>query len=94
MPVDPLEELNFHIPDVVPPVSEPVYERFRKQKPPTFDGHVDPATAENWVKKMQQIFNYMQLSDSERVACAVNINWRMRLGAGGKWWRRLRMSTQ
>ena len=47
VPVDPPEELNFHIPDVVPPVSEPVYERFRKQKPPTFDGHVDPAAAEN-----------------------------------------------
>ena len=70
--VDPQEELNFQIPDVVPPVGEPVYERFRKQKPPTFDGHVDPAAAENWVKKTQQIFNYMQLSDTERVACAVN----------------------
>ena len=47
MHVDPPEELNFQIPDVVPPVSEPVYERFHKQKPSTFDGHVDPAAAEN-----------------------------------------------
>ena len=70
--VDPLEELNFRIPDVVPPVGEPVYERFRKQKPPQFGGNVDPATAENWIKRIQQICNYMQLSDQERVACAVH----------------------
>jgi len=70
--VDLQEELNFRIPDVVPPVGEPVYERFRKQKPPQFGGNVDPATAENWIKRIKQICNYMQLSDQERVACAVH----------------------
>jgi len=57
--VDPLEELNFQIPDVVPPIGESVYERFRKQKPPTFDGNVDSAAAEKWLKKIQKIYNYM-----------------------------------
>lgn len=70
--VDPPEVLNFQLPDVVPPVSEPVYERFRKQMPPVFDGNTDPATAERWLKKIQQICNYMQPTDAERVACAIN----------------------
>jgi len=53
--VDPPEELNFQIPDVVPPIGESVYERFRKQKPPTFDGNVDSAASEKWLNKIQQI---------------------------------------
>ena len=62
----------FQIPIMAPTVGEPVYERFRKQKPPTFDGNADPSLAENWIKRIQQIFTYMQLTDAERVACAVN----------------------
>ena len=70
--MDPPEELDFELPDVVPPIGEPVYERFRKQKPSTFDGNVDPTAAEKWLEKIQQISNYMQLMDTEKVACAVN----------------------
>ena len=66
--MNPPEELDFELPDVVPPIGEPVYERFRKQKPPTFDGNVDPAAAEKWLKKIQQICSYMQLTDTEKVA--------------------------
>ena len=62
----------FQIPIMAPTVGEPVYERFRKQKPPTFNGDADPSLAENWIKRIQQIFTYMQLTDAERVACAVN----------------------
>lgn len=71
LPVARAEELNYRIPDVAPVIGEPVYERFRKQKPPVFEGGPDPVTAENWIKKIQQIVSYMQLSDAERVACAI-----------------------
>ena len=53
-------------------VGEPVYERFRRQKPPQFDGTHDPSTAEEWFKRLQHIFGYMGLTDAEKVACAVN----------------------
>ena len=53
-------------------VGEPVYERFRCQKPPRFEGTLDPTTAEEWIKRLQHIFNYMGLTDMERVACAAN----------------------
>ena len=59
-------------PLVAPIVGEPVYERFRCQKPPSFSGTPDPAKAEDWYKKLQHIFGYMRLTDEERVACAVN----------------------
>ena len=35
-----------------PKVGEPIYERFRRQKPPVFDGSPDPAEAEDWLKKI------------------------------------------
>ena len=57
---------------VLPPVGEPVYERFRRQKPPTFEGTHDPAVAEDWLKKIKRIFAYMGLEDHEKVACAVH----------------------
>ena len=57
---------------VAPVVAEPVYERFRRQKPPMFDGTPDPAVAEDWIKRLQQIFGYMRLIDTEKVACAIN----------------------
>ena len=53
-------------------VGEPVYERFQCQKPPRFEGTPDPATAEEWIKRLQHIFNYMALTDVERIACAAN----------------------
>ena len=55
-----------------PKVREPIYERFRRQKPPVFDGSPDPAEAEDWLKKIQRIFTYMGLEGHERVACAAN----------------------
>ena len=59
-------------PLVAPIVGEPAYERFRRQKPPSFSGTSDPAKAEDWYKKLQHIFGYMRLTDEERVACTVN----------------------
>ena len=63
-------------PQVVIPVraevGEPVYERFRCQKPPTFNSSTDPVEAKDWLKKVQHIFAYMKLEDHEKLACTVN----------------------
>ena len=50
-------------PKAVEQVGEPIYEWFRRQKPPRFDGTPDPATAEEWIKRHQHIFGYMGLTD-------------------------------
>ena len=51
-------------PKAVEQVEEPIYERFRRQKLPRFDGTPDPATAEEWIKRHQHIFGYMGLTDA------------------------------
>ncbi|XP_062114355.1 uncharacterized protein LOC133825429 [Humulus lupulus] len=50
---------------------EPVYERFRKQAPPTFEGKANPMVAENWLRSVEAIFDHMELNDRQRVSCAV-----------------------
>ena len=49
---------------------EPLYERFRKQGPPVFEGNTDPLVAEEWMRSMETIFEFMQLNDHEKVSCA------------------------
>ncbi|XP_024021741.1 uncharacterized protein LOC112091711 [Morus notabilis] len=52
-------------------VGEPVYERFRKQRPLTFEGDTDPLIVEEWRCSLEKIFDFMKLIDKEKVACAV-----------------------
>ncbi|KAL5547237.1 hypothetical protein UlMin_006924 [Ulmus minor] len=49
---------------------EPLYERFRKQGPPTFEGSNDPLAAEEWLCNIERILDFMKLSDQERIMCA------------------------
>ena len=49
---------------------EPLYERFRKQGPPTFEGSNDPLAAEEWLRNIERILDFMKLSDHERIMCA------------------------
>ncbi|KAL5560387.1 hypothetical protein UlMin_036598 [Ulmus minor] len=50
---------------------EPLYERFRKQHPPVFEGSSDPLVAEEWLRSIEDIFNFMRLNDHERVLCSI-----------------------
>ncbi|KAL5567715.1 hypothetical protein UlMin_024290 [Ulmus minor] len=50
---------------------EPLYERFRKQHLPVFEGSSDPLVAEEWLCSIEDIFNFMRLNDHERVLCAI-----------------------
>ncbi|KAL5570677.1 hypothetical protein UlMin_027252 [Ulmus minor] len=49
---------------------EPLYERFRKQGPPTFEGSNDPLAAEEWLRNIERILDFMKLSNQERIICA------------------------
>ena len=53
-------------------MGEPIYERFRHQKPPVFSGYPELVEAKDWLKKIKKIFTYMGLKDHERVTCAAN----------------------
>ncbi|XP_062113049.1 uncharacterized protein LOC133824194 [Humulus lupulus] len=49
---------------------EPLFERFRKQHPPVFEGSIDPVQAEEWISGMERILNMMGVLGNERVVCA------------------------
>ncbi|KAM6557203.1 hypothetical protein CsatB_022381 [Cannabis sativa] len=62
-------------PQVVPPNvgdrMEPIYERFRKQNPPVFEGGPDPLKAEQWMTMIASIFDFMRVENNDRVRCAI-----------------------
>ena len=49
---------------------EPLYEHFRKQHPPVFEGGIDPFDAEEWINSIENLFDFMQLNEREKVSCA------------------------
>ena len=49
---------------------EPIYERFRKQNPPTFEGSTNPLEAEKWLHSVEAILDFMRLNDQEKISCA------------------------
>ncbi|XP_073304606.1 uncharacterized protein [Primulina huaijiensis] len=53
------------------PNSEVAYERFRKMKPPEFDGSTYPMVVLEWVKALEAIYDYLQFDDKNRVGCAI-----------------------
>ncbi|KAL5547192.1 hypothetical protein UlMin_006879 [Ulmus minor] len=50
---------------------KPLYERFRKQHPLVFEGSSDPLIAKEWLRSIEDIFNFMRVNDHERVLCAI-----------------------
>ena len=42
---------------------EPLYERFRKQEPLSFEGTTDPLVAEEWIRSIERILDFMMLTD-------------------------------
>ena len=49
---------------------EPMYERFRKQSPPIFEGGPDPTRAEQWMSMIRIVLDFMDLVGHDRVKCA------------------------
>ncbi|XP_047339990.1 uncharacterized protein LOC124943536 [Impatiens glandulifera] len=48
----------------------PVYKQFMTFKPAEFKGSTNPIVSEEWVQSMETIFEFMQISEVERVMCA------------------------
>ncbi|XP_042038423.1 uncharacterized protein LOC121784332 [Salvia splendens] len=40
-----------------------------RQKPPQFDGLGEPSKAETWIRTIERIFDFMECTDKERLAC-------------------------
>ena len=49
---------------------EPLFERFWKQHPPTFEGSTDPLVAEMWMDLVTSILDFMGVEGNDRVSCA------------------------
>ncbi|XP_073137867.1 uncharacterized protein [Henckelia pumila] len=61
---------------------EDVAERFQKKGPKKFTGTTDPLIAEGWIRSLESIFDYMGITDADRVKCAVY----MTRGDAASWW--------
>ncbi|XP_012846763.1 PREDICTED: uncharacterized protein LOC105966725, partial [Erythranthe guttata] len=48
-----------------------IYERFLRMNPSEFHGGTDPTIAEEWIKSFEVIYDYMQMTDRDRVHCAI-----------------------
>lgn len=48
---------------------EPVYERFKRQTPPQFEGTNDPMVAEDGLRTLEVVFEHMELDDRQRISC-------------------------
>ncbi|XP_073152929.1 uncharacterized protein [Henckelia pumila] len=61
---------------------EDVAERFQKKGPKEFVGTTDPLVAEGWIRSLESIFDYMGITDADRVSCATY----MMRGDAALWW--------
>jgi hypothetical protein len=60
-------------------------DKFRKKKPPTYDETEDPADADEWIYKVEQLFVEMKGTEQEKVIWAT----RQLTGVASSWWRHL-----
>ncbi|XP_012841509.1 PREDICTED: uncharacterized protein LOC105961791 [Erythranthe guttata] len=63
--------LQNHPPPPPQPNPQNLYEKFLRMNPSEFHGGPDPVIAEEWIKSLEVIFDYMQMGDRERVHCAL-----------------------
>ncbi|XP_073153285.1 uncharacterized protein [Henckelia pumila] len=47
-----------------------IYKRFLELGPPEFKGETDPLIAEQWFQAMETAFEFMQITDADRLRCA------------------------
>ncbi|GMN30853.1 hypothetical protein TIFTF001_046458 [Ficus carica] len=50
--------------------NEPLYLRFKRMEPKEFNGSTDPLVAQGWLKSIELVLNFMDLTDNEKVKCA------------------------
>ena len=49
---------------------EPLFEWFRRMKPPEFEGSTDLLEAKEWLTSLQIILNFINLTEQEKILCA------------------------
>ncbi|XP_073121387.1 uncharacterized protein [Henckelia pumila] len=55
-------------------VKNPIYKRFLELGPPEFKGETDPLVAEQWFQAMETAFEFMQVSNTDRVSSSLIIS--------------------
>ncbi|XP_042472247.1 uncharacterized protein LOC122054892 [Zingiber officinale] len=48
-----------------------VYKQFRELGPTEFKGTMDPIIAEGWIRSLEMIYNFMQVTDADKVRCTI-----------------------
>ena len=61
----------------------PIYEKFRRLKPPSFEGTTDPLIAKGWIEELEKKFRIMACPYQQRVDCAIY----MLTGEAAHWWK-------
>ncbi|KAK6139108.1 hypothetical protein DH2020_027153 [Rehmannia glutinosa] len=56
--------------------------KIQKVNPPTFEDAVDPTDAEDWLRTLENLFQYSRVPEEEKVMCA---SFMLRCSAG-HWW--------
>ena len=51
-------------------VAVDLFERFRRMRAPEFEGSTDPLVADEWISEIKTIFNFMNITEQEKVICA------------------------
>ena len=51
-------------------VADDLFERFKRMRASDFEGSTDPLVADEWMSEMKKIFNFMNISEIEKVICA------------------------
>ncbi|KAG6499346.1 hypothetical protein ZIOFF_039111 [Zingiber officinale] len=62
--------------------ANPVYRQFKELGPTKFKGATDPLVAEEWIRSLEMIYDFMQLIDVDKVRCAIF----MLRGDARIWW--------
>ncbi|XP_057476958.1 uncharacterized protein LOC130764673 [Actinidia eriantha] len=63
-----------------------LHEEFMKLNPPEFVGAIDPLVAEEWLKKLDAIFEVMEVTDEQKLTLATF----MLRGEARNWWESMR----
>ena len=50
-----------------------LYRKFRKMEPTEFNGFMDPDEIDKWIHSIQNILEFMELEDKDKVWCASSL---------------------
>ena len=69
-----------------PPPARRIGELFLRQNAPKFNGAGEPTEAEDWVRSLEKIFEFLECTDKEKLICMPH----QLIGEADRWWEELR----